>query len=208
MKFRTRVIPVLALALGLAACDSAPTEPVEAPFDADVEFFLAEAGSSEHASHAERAAAAVAHAREVLERATAFVSEHPSDEARRILGSARSACDAADRALEAERWVPAAQGALRCAVGARMAALQARADQNGLLESRAEQAVERAGDLVDQAAALVDSSSPPRAAQLLAEAESHLDAARRALEAGQYRAAIARAVRAGMLAQRLIQVLG
>jgi hypothetical protein len=208
MKPWSRIIPALALALGLAACDAAPTEPVEPPFDADVEFFLAEAGTSERASRAERATAAVAHAQGMLERATASVSEHPSDEAVRILALARSACDAADQALAAERWVAAAQNALRCATGARMAVLQARADQQGHLEARAEQAVERAGELVGQAASLVNSASPPRAAQVLAEAEAHLAEARRALEAGQFRAAIARAVRAGMLAQRIIQVLG
>jgi hypothetical protein len=208
MKPWSRIIPALALALGLAACDGAPTEPVEPPFDADVEFFLAEAGTSERASRGERATAAVAHAHEILERATAFVNGHPSEEADRILTLARSACDAADGALQAERWAAAAQGALRCATGARLAVLQARADQQGHLEARAEQAVERAGELVAQASALVDSSAPPRAAQVLAEAEGHLAEARRALDAGQFRAAIARAVRAGMLAQRIIQVLG
>ncbi|CAN5810540.1 hypothetical protein BH23GEM11_BH23GEM11_07670 [soil metagenome] len=208
MKPWSRTIPALALVLGLAACDAAPTEPAEPPFDADVEFFLAEAGTPERASRAERATAAVAHAHGILERATFFVSEHPSDEADRILALARSGCDAADGAFEAERWVAAAQNALRCATGARMAVLQARADRAGPLEARAEQAVERAGELVAQAAGLVDTSTPPRAAQVLAEAEGHLAEARRALEAGQFRAAIARAVRAGMLAQRIIQVLG
>jgi len=208
MKPWSRIIPALALALALAACDAAPTEPVEPAFDADVEFFLAEAGTPDRASPAVRATAAVAHAHEILERATAFVSEHPSDDAERVLSLARSACDAADQALAAERWVAAAQNALRCATGARMAVLQARADRAAHLEARAEQAVERAGELVAQAAALVDASTPPRAAQVLAEAEDLLAEARRALEAGQFRAAIARAVRAGMLAQRIIQVLG
>jgi hypothetical protein len=209
MKALARVAPLLAVVLGLAACDgAAPTEPVEPPFDADVEFFLAEAGTSEGASPAQRATAAVAHAHGILERATAFVNEHPSDEAERMLAGARSACAAADEALAAERWVPAARQALRCAVGARMAVLQARADRGGHLEARAEQAVERAAELVARASGLVDSASPPRAGQVLAEAEDHLAEARRALEAGHFRAAIVRAVRAGVLAQSIIQVLG
>ncbi|TVP46677.1 MAG: hypothetical protein EA350_06685 [Gemmatimonadales bacterium] len=204
----SRNLPALVLALSLAACDGAPTEPVAPPFDTDVEFFLAEAGTSERASRGERATAAVAHAHALLERASAFVSEHPSEEAERILALARSACESADEALQAGRWVAAAQGSLRCATGARMAVLQARADGTGHLEVRAEQAVERAGELVARAAALVHSSTPPRAAQLLADAEGHLAEARRALGAGQFGDAIARAVRAGMLAQRIIQVLG
>lgn len=74
---------------------------------------LSPCSSSPWASHAERVTAAVAQVHGILDRATAFVSEYPSDEANRILALARSACDAAVQALEAERWVPAAQQALR-----------------------------------------------------------------------------------------------
>ena len=202
------------LVLVLAACEGSVTEPEAIAFDEDAEFFLAEAGvgaaeaTAAAASPQERVAAAVAHAQAVLERARAYVGEAPSAEVAGLLRHAETACGNAAQALDADRLRAAVMASIRCAGLAREAAFQAQAERRGNVEARAEAAVERATDLVAQAAALVTESAPPMAQRVLQGARQNLTAAEAALEAGRPFDALVRARLAGALAQRILHALG
>jgi len=197
------------LVLVLAACEGSVTEPEAIVFDEDAEFFLAEAGvAPAAASPQERVAAAVAHAEAVLERARNFVGDRPSAEVAGLLRQAEAACGNARQALDAERLRPAVMASIRCAGLAREAAFQAQAERRGNVEARAEAAVEKATDLVAQAAALVTESAPPMAHRVLQAARQHLSEAGAALEAGRPMEALVRARLAGALAQRILHALG
>jgi hypothetical protein len=201
-------LPALFLTLAIVGCESGVSGPEAVAFDEDAEFFLAESGASPAASPAERVGAAVRHAHAVLDRARTVVGDAPSADVAAHLAQAERACAAATEAHAAERWRVAITASMRCVHEARQAGLLSSAERRPDLEARAVEAHAAASDLVARASALVTPESPPMARRLLDGAETYLAEAQVALDRGQFRAALVRAVVAGTLARRIIQTLG
>ncbi len=201
-------LPALLLALAVTGCDSEVTTPEAATFDDDAEFFLAESGAAPEASPAERVGAAVRHAHALLARARASVGEAPSNGVAAHLAQAERACAAASDAHAAERWRVAVTASMRCAHEARQAVQLAQAERRPDQEARAVEAYATAVDLVARASELVTPDSPPMARRLLDAARGFLAEAEEALDRGDFRVALVRAVVAGTLARRILTTLG
>lgn len=206
-----RSVALLLPALWLIGCSDSLTAPEESlALDADAAFFLAETSVSMDASPQARAGVAVAHARDILVRATAAIGARPgvSAEVLALIAEAGSACVRADEHLASGAFRASVAAAMSCANLAREAVLRAGAERRTELRDRASAAVASAQALVSAAAAKVQSDSPEQAKVVLARAQSELALAVAALEAGRLGEAVGRAARAGAMAQRILSVLG
>jgi hypothetical protein len=211
MRFRAiRSLAVLLPLLAAAGCSDALVGPEESlELSADAQFFMAEVSVSMNAAPQERAAAAVAHAKAVLERATETLRGRPgvSADVLALLAEAARGCAEADARLAAGELRGAVHAAMVCVNLSRESILRAQAERRAEVRDRASQAIADAEALVASAAARVASGAPEQAQVLLVRAQEELGRARVAFEDARWGEAIARAARAGAAAQRILIVL-
>jgi hypothetical protein len=214
---RPRLARVLALAslLWVAGCADSITLPDEVlVLDDEMTLFMAEASgaatATSTASPAERAAAAVAHAKSVLERVIAALATHPgrTAEVRALLGEAAAACARAEAFLANGNLQFTVRAAMTCANQAREAVFLARTEHQSQLLDRATAAVSEARRLLEAATAVLDADSPEQAHAVLARARDELALAELALEARRLGEALGRANRASVVAERILRVFG
>src|SRR5690606_9824122 len=118
-----------------------------------------------------RARAAVAAAVELLGRAKALAGPNPRPEIAALLRDAEAHCEAAERALDADRWALALREAKACATHARrVILLLAGGVDDDELEARAVALVEEAAELHARAVALAGSTPPEPVARALDQA--------------------------------------
>jgi hypothetical protein len=199
----------------LAGCSDAVTSPDALPvLDNELVLFVAEATGTPPTSAAapsqERVAAAVAHAKSVLQRARDFLQTQRgvSPEVRALLTQADRACQRAEASLGDGNAAMTIRAAMVCANQAREAVFLARAERMAAMQDRANSAVAEAQRLMAAAAPLVGEGAPEGAKVQLAVAQRALDSATQALEAGRFAEAIARATQVSVIAERIIRVLG
>lgn len=172
---------------------------------------MASARASEHARTLDpeaRAQAAVAAAKELLEKAQGLAGDSPAPGIARALEKAEQHCANARQALDAGRWSVAVRQARVCARLARavIARLSAGVDDDAVAE-RAEQAVAHAGDILERALEAAGDHPRPRIRDLLNQADTLLDQARRALNEERFREAIRLAAASRARSLRVLRLL-
>ncbi len=165
-----------------------------------------EAGDAMRSASAEdRAAAWVAAAFGLLEKAKELAGANPSPEIRALLDEASGQCQSARAALDAGDLREAVRHATACARTARMVIARLSGGlPNDMLAERAEAAIEQATALLERANEAAGGAPPPNVQEALDDARTLLGQAVSAFEARDYREAIRAAHASGALSRRVI----
>ncbi len=153
----------------------------------------------------DRAAAFVASAKELLDRATGLAGRDPAPEIAALLDEAGDLCRAASAALDSGDPHEAVRLATRCARISRVVIARLSAGvPDDVLAERAAAAVEQAEALYERAVEAAGPSPSPTVAEALEEARSVLADAQGSLASGAWREAIRAAQASSAISRRIL----